>query len=221
MLSKPRLAVVVPAINEAATIKVVVESILEQGAAPIVVDDGSTDETAIIARRAGAFVIMHEVNKGYEQALATGIHAAAEQGFELAATFDADEQLDANDLVRFMVILDEKKCDLVVGIRDYRNRYSEYFLSLLGSFRFTIKDPLCGLKLYRLEFATLCFPFDSNGLIGMELSFKMIDAGCVVCEFPIHVKKRNGVSRYGPSLRGEIYILQSLFKVLKIFGLKK
>lgn len=217
-LNKHRLAVVIPAMNESTTIKQVVDSIIRRDATAIVVDDGSTDQTARIAREAGAFVIEHEFNKGYEPALTTGVHAAAEQGFELVATFDADGQLDPDDVITFVSVLDAEKCDLVIGIRDYRNRYAEYLLSVLGRVRFGIKDPLCGLKLYRLQQALPHLPFDSHKLVGMELAFKMIDSGCSVLEKPIHVQKRNGASRYGSSLKGEARILKSLFNVLKIFG---
>ena len=152
MLNKPKIAVVIPAINEETTIHQVIKSILDRGLSPIVVDDGSTDKTAKIAKEAGALVISHDINKGYESALSTGVHAAAEKKYDLVATFDADGQLDPNDIIKFALVLDSKKCDLVIGIRNYRNRYSEYLLSMLGRIRFGIK---------KIIFANNVFP--SNG----------------------------------------------------------
>jgi len=221
MLNKPKIAVVIPAINEETTIHQVIKSILDRGLSPIVVDDGSTDKTAKIAKEAGALVISHDINKGYESALSTGVHAAAEKKYDLVATFDADGQLDPNDIIKFALVLDSKKCDLVIGIRNYRNRYSEYLLSMLGRIRFGIKDPLCGLKLYRLKSAIQCFPFDSCKLVGMELAFKMIERGSSFYELPIKVVRRDGESRYGSSFRGEVRILNSFFRAINKFGLIK
>lgn len=215
-----RLAVVIPALNEEASIGKVVTSVVQRGATVIVVNDGSSDKTAEIAKAAGAIIIQHEKNRGYEPALTSGVHAAHDQGFEIAATFDADGQLDPDDLIKFMRKLDQDQSDLVVGMRDYRNRYCEYLLAWFGQFRFGLVDPLCGLKMYRLNKAKKYFPFDTCRLVGMELALKMIADGCKFSQMPIHVKKREGESRYGSSLKGEIFILKSLFKVFELFGMK-
>lgn len=217
-----RLAVVIPALNEEETLSKVLNNILLRGHTPILVDDGSTDKTVAIAENTlGVIVIKHPHNLGYEPALSSGVHKAAELGFELVATFDADDQLDASDLDRFISILDKEKSDLVVGVRDYRNRYSEYVLALFGKLRFGLTDPLCGLKLYRLNQAKKFFPFDSEKLIGMELAMKMLYANHPFSQTSIKVKKRIGESRYGTSLQGEINIMKSLLKVIKKFHLKK
>jgi len=215
---QPRLGVVIPALNEQATIGDVIAKVEAIGATVVVVDDGSTDRTAEIAEAVGAHVIRHENNKGYEPALATGVHAITEWGYELAATFDADDQLDVHDLNRFINQIDKDKSDIVIGVRDYRNRYSEYLLALYGNIRFGIRDPLCGLKLYRLEAAKLFFPFDTQRLVGMELAFRMKNAGLKSSQLNIHVEQREGASRYGSSLRGEMNILKSLFRVVSEFG---
>lgn len=221
MSSKSRLAVVIPALNEEASIEQVVIGVLENAATPVVVDDGSTDQTVEIAKLSGAQVIVHGMNKGYECALTAGIDAAIKQGFDFVATIDADGQLDTKDLTRFMAECHEKGSDIVVGIRDYRNRYSEYVLSWFGMLRFGINDPLCGLKLYRVKPAKEYCPFDSHRMIGMELAFRMSDAGLKISQLGIHVGRRQGVSRYGSSLRGEINILKSLNRVIKEFGFRR
>lgn len=221
MLNKEsRLAVIIPAYNEEDTIGSVIDAIHKRGLAIIVVSDGSVDKTIQIATERSAHVIDHKINKGYEAALSTGVHAAHEMGFELAATFDADGQLSPDDLELFTKKLDEEQSDIVIGVRSYRNRYSENLLALFGRLRFKIKDPLCGLKLYRLCEASKHFPFDTKKLVGMELAFKMASSGSKVSQIPIKVKKRQGESRYGTSLKGEIFILRSLKSVIEQFGLK-
>ena len=218
ILTEHNLAVVIPALNESGTIANVVTAVQAYGVTALVVDDGSTDNTVELARAANAFVVCHEQNRGYEPALGTGIETAIEQGFDFAVTFDADGQLDADDLVRYMKCQEREQADIVVGIRDYRNRYAEYLLELYGSLRFGLTDPLCGMKLYRLDVARHFLPFDTSLLVGMEMAFRMIDAGCNFSQLPIHVEKRQGMSRYGSSLLGEINIIKALARVISLFG---
>jgi glycosyltransferase involved in cell wall biosynthesis len=218
-LNNLKTAIVIPALNEANTIASVVLALLVFDVAIFVVDDGSLDETAKLARLSGAIVVSHNKNKGYEQALQTGIDAAISQGFDIAVTFDADGQLNPNDLQRYIASMKKYNADLVVGIRNYRNRYSEYLLSLFGRLRFGLIDPLCGMKLYRLAFVKKHLPFDQSKLIGMEMAFNMIDSGCQYSQLPIHIERRQDKSRYGSSIRGEINIIIALFKAINKFGL--
>ena len=218
LLNNLKTAVVVPALNEAKTITNVVLALLAYDIVVLVVDDGSTDNTAQLASSAGAFVVSHKENKGYEQALDTGIETAISQGFDIAVTFDADGQLDPRDLQRYIDSMKSCNVDLVVGIRDYRNRYSEYLFSLYGRLRFGLVDPLCGMKLYRLDIVKEHLPFDKLQLIGMEMAFHMIDSGCQYSQLPIHIKRRKGISRYGSSIRGEISIITALLKAINKFG---
>lgn len=216
--SEPALAVVIPALNEEVTIAATVAAVRVLGFDVIVVDDGSLDRTAELAAAEGARVIRHERNCGYEPALCTGVHAAADAGYGMAATFDADGQLDAGDLVRFAEIIRREDSDVVIGVRDYRNRISEYLLTWYGRWRFGIRDPLCGMKLYRMASARSHFPFDQAGLVGMELAFRMAAGGCRISEAAIHVVPRLGDSRYGSSLRGNLKILRALLRCARIFG---
>jgi len=218
-LNNLKIAVVIPALNEAKTIVSVVSEILSYDVAVLVIDDGSSDNTAKLASKVGAYVISHKENRGYEQALGTGIEATIDQGFDIAVTFDADGQLDPCDLQRYIDLMKSSNVDLVVGIRDYRNRYSEYFLSLYGRLRFGLADPLCGMKLYRLDEVKKHLPFDQLKLTGMEMAFHMIDSGCRYSQLSIHIQKRKGISRYGASVQGEINILAALLRSVNKFGL--
>jgi glycosyltransferase involved in cell wall biosynthesis len=108
------VSVIIPALDEASAIGTVVQGL--RSMAPwrevIVVDDGSSDETALVAANAGARVIKHPYNKGNGAAVKTGIRQAVG---EYVLIFDADGQHSAGDAVQLVRFLGEY--DLVVGAR--------------------------------------------------------------------------------------------------------
>lgn len=120
MTKKPVL-ILVPAYNEGPGIARVIAGI--RGAVPDVpiwvVDDGSGDDTAAQARRAGAEVLSHERNRGYGAALLTGYTHALEQGYERVVQMDADGQHDVSSIASILTALEEGG-DLVLGSR-FRN----------------------------------------------------------------------------------------------------
>ena len=94
----------IPAFNEAATIARIVESVAIHGQ-PIVVDDCSEDETASLARSAGAVVVCHETNRGYDGALNSGFAEADRRGCSYVVTFDGDGQHPATLVGEFVAHL--------------------------------------------------------------------------------------------------------------------
>ncbi len=127
------------------------------GAALLVVDDGSRDDTAGVARRAGAAVLRLPYNLGYGAALQTGYLWASRHGFQAVAQMDADGQHEAGDLGRILGPLERGKADLVIGSRylggsSYRGgavrRLGSRFFAALASL-FTgqrLTDPTSGFK---------------------------------------------------------------------------
>ncbi len=84
----------------------------------VCVDDGSADDTAGTARRAGAYVVRHPVNLGQGAAIQTGVEFARSQpDARLLATFDADGQHRVADLVHMIDRLDTSDLDIVIGTR--------------------------------------------------------------------------------------------------------
>lgn len=118
-----RVAIVIPAYNEAGMIGQVVLGLREVfSASPydyrvIVVDDGSKDETGAQAAKAKAYVITHVLNTGSGGATATGLSYAQAEGFDVAVTFDADGQHNPHDALKGVTLLIEKQADLLIGSR--------------------------------------------------------------------------------------------------------
>ena len=88
-----KVAIVIPAFNEEHTIAKVVRSLTGFGTV-VVVDDGSEDKTAKIAKENGAVVIYHEKNTGYDSALNTGFNKAFGIKLDAVIIIDADGQHD-------------------------------------------------------------------------------------------------------------------------------
>jgi glycosyltransferase involved in cell wall biosynthesis len=114
-----RTTVVIPAFNEEAAIGEVVARVRARGAwaEVMVVDDGSTDETAARAEAAGARVVRHPYNKGNGAAIKTGIREA--RG-EVVLFMDADGQHDAEDMARLVAGVGVH--DMVIGARAARDQ---------------------------------------------------------------------------------------------------
>lgn len=219
-MSNRETVVIIPAFNEEATIGSLLDNLKSNSIDIILVNDGSEDRTLDIAKSKGITIINHNNNEGYESAISSGIQAAINERYKFAVTFDADGQISVSDLMNFIKTAQKNNFDLIVGIRDKKNRYSENLLAILSKYRFGILDPLCGMKLYKLDIAKTYLPFDQNGLIGMELAFKMIESDINICQLPITIKERKDKSRFGSNIEGEIYILKSFIKVISLFGLK-
>jgi len=110
--------VVVPCFNEASVIAEVVGDLRSKFTHVVCVDDGSTDDTAAQAVRAGATLVRHPVNLGQGAALQTGVeYARRRAGARYFATFDADGQHRTEDLVVMIERLRTEPVDIVIGSR--------------------------------------------------------------------------------------------------------
>jgi polyprenyl-phospho-N-acetylgalactosaminyl synthase len=109
--------VVVAAYNEARTIGRVVAELASLPYRVVVVDDGSADETAEIAARAGAEVLRHPINLGQGAALQTGIDYALLRGASQVVTFDADGQHRPDDIAVLLAALSAHDADFALGSR--------------------------------------------------------------------------------------------------------
>jgi glycosyltransferase involved in cell wall biosynthesis len=109
--------VVVPAYNEAPAIGAVLHELRAVYPNVVVVDDGSTDGTAEVARIAATYVLRHPINCGQGAALQTGIDFALLQGAEFIVTFDADGQHRVEDVAVLLSPILCGECDFTLGSR--------------------------------------------------------------------------------------------------------
>lgn len=115
-ITSVRTCAIIPAFNEASRIGTVVRGARQYVDDIIVVDDGSTDGTADVARSVGARIIRHAENCGAGAATMTGLDAARRLGFDVAVTVDADGQHATADIPRLLASVQEG-ADLVIGNR--------------------------------------------------------------------------------------------------------
>ena len=95
----------------------------------LVVDDGSSDETAEVAKACGAdAVVKLTQNKGLAVAFQVGLDASLRLGADVIVNTDADNQYSAADIPRLVEPIIQRKADLVVGTRDIANHREFSFL---------------------------------------------------------------------------------------------
>lgn len=152
--------VLIPAYQEASRIGAVVREVLPFCARVVVVDDGSADETAAVAREAGATVLVHEQNQGKGAALQTGFTYAREQGAAFVLTMDGDGQHAPADIPVFLEAFAGGEAPVWVGnrmddptvmpfVRRQTNRFMSWLLSRKMGQR--VPDTQNGFRLYRTD----------------------------------------------------------------------
>jgi glycosyltransferase involved in cell wall biosynthesis len=161
--SESTFLAVVPAYNEAGTVRDVVRSVREL--APcfdvIVIDDGSTDATAALAEQAGATVVRLPFNLGIGGAVQTGFVYAQEHGYDFAAQVDGDGQHDPAELHTLITTIQaDPTLDMVCGSRflspdtgysapiSRRTGIHLFAFTLSKILRQRITDPTSGFRLY-------------------------------------------------------------------------
>ncbi|WP_033207087.1 glycosyltransferase family 2 protein [Patulibacter americanus] len=111
------MLILIPALNEEATVGGVIARVQGAGFDACVIDDGCTDRTAHVARSAGAAVLSLPSNLGVGGALRCGFRYALLNGYDTVVQVDADDQHDPAAIDRLLATMDETGADMVVGSR--------------------------------------------------------------------------------------------------------
>lgn len=205
---KPRVSVVIPAYNEAATIDGVLSQCKPFCDETIVVDDGSTDNTAEIAKKRGSKLIRHAKNRGVTKAVQEGIHVA--HG-DVIVTMDADGQHNPLDLPKMIRPIVEGEADLTLGVRADIPHGSERVINRLTNLKVECSDVGTGFRAMRADLAKrmrlhgtcLC------GTFVLEADKK----GAKIMEIPVETKPRSHGERRIRTrhIRQFFYVLKDLF----------
>jgi len=191
------VTVVVPAYNEAGTIGGVVSGLCAVADEVVVVDDGSDDDTAAIAREHGATVITRRENRGYDETLSEGVAHAAGAGADIVVTFDADGQHSAADVQRVVAPIRDGTASIVVGHRPEPARVAERLFAAYARRRLGIDDPLSGFKAYDASVYEEVGYFDRCSSIGTHLMVAAAKRGHAIDQVDIDIDERDDEPRFG------------------------
>ncbi len=216
----PSRLIIIPAWNEERSIAAVVASC--RASSPdfdvLVVDDGSSDDTAAIARKAGARVVSHPFNIRYGAALQTGYLYALRHGYRVVVQLDADGQHDPGDVAALAAPIERGEADLVVGSRFHpASTYRMPLLRRIGSawFRVLVRtlsgvelgDPTSGLQaLHRDVLELYCgeaFPLDYPDADVLVLAAR---SGFRIAEVPVQMHVETGSASMHSGIRVLYYV---------------
>lgn len=226
----PMISIVLPAKNEAEAIGLTIRKIKSHHpeSEVLVVNDGSTDDTAKIAESAGARVISHPYSKGNGAAIKTGARAASG---EIIVFLDADGQHDPADIARMLQKM-EQGHDMVVGARQKGSQASvgrglaNGFYNRLASWMtgHRVEDLTSGFRAVRAEkFREFIYLLPNGFSYPTTSTMAFFRAGYSVAYIPIHASRRIGKShirllRDGARFLLIIFKIGTLFSPLKIFA---
>ena len=175
-----KYAAVIPAYNEARTIREVAQASLAHGLRVIVVDDGSMDATTDRLSDLPVELVSHGRNRGKAAALFSGFEHALRTGVEAVVTLDADGQHRPEDIPRLLAAYDQQGRNIVIGarrgegprLRRFANKFADFWISWAAGYR--IIDTQTGFRVYPAQLLRDCrlphgpdngFVFESEILI--------------------------------------------------------
>lgn len=229
MYQDKKITVLIPAFNEAETIGGVIDAVPDYVDLVIVIDDGSTDDTAKIASGKGAQVHSHASNLGVGAAFGTGKQAALAAGSGIVVSIDADGQFDPGDIDKLVEPVASGRVEFVTASRFkdpgfypdmsrakfWGNRVMSSMVSTLTGQRF--HDVSCGFRAYSRDALlklNLFGDFTYTQETFLNLAFKRVP----IEEVPVRVKGRreHGKSRVAGNLfRYGYHALKIIVKTLR------
>ncbi len=203
----PLCTVLIPAYNEAGTIRGVVEAVLAQVDRVLVISDGSTDGTVAELDGLPVEVLQHDQNRGKGFRLAEGLDRAFREGADCVLTLDADWQHDPADIPAFLAMARRCPQSLVVGDRHADRRsmpalraasigFGDFFISWATGRR--LRDCQCGMRLYPADlWARVRVPESERNHFVFETAvlLRAAEAGCEITRVPVAARYAGYVTR--------------------------
>jgi glycosyltransferase involved in cell wall biosynthesis len=189
-----KTCVLIPAYNEAKTIAELVAAVKAKIPDVVVIDDGSADDTADLARQAGAVVLGSRGNAGKGRALKYGFDYAVKNGYDAVVAMDADGQHSPDDLANIINAAVSSGAGIVVGNRmgnPEKMPASRFATNLLMSLiislicRQNIPDTQCGYRFIKTDALKKINLISSNYEIESELLMRAARQGCKIASVPI------------------------------------
>lgn len=221
-LNAVRKVAILPAFNVQDTIVKTIIKCEQYVDEVVVVDDGSSDLTAVIAKRLGATVISHGRNMGKGSALASGFRYAKEVGACVVVTLDTDGQHDPDDIPSLIAPILNGECDISNGSRflskhemPYSRRFGNWLISIVSPKPEGVKDTQSGFRAYSRHAIQKIAVREKGMSVDSEILKCASEEGLRIKEVPISVRYK-GVrkpSTRNPLMHG-VEVLSYLIKVI-------
>ena len=147
---KEKILIIIPAYNEGKRLGKLLKRL--SSIVPLknvlVVDDGSIDNTAIIAKRSGSIVLSQKTNQGKGVALRAGFDSAIKSGYDAVITMDADGQHDPGEIPMFLKNFRKSDADLIIGTREQNLSEMPYLRFLVNKTTSLVTSVLIGLRVH-------------------------------------------------------------------------
>lgn len=206
--TKENTIVLIPSYNESRAIGSVIQSLKDLGLKALVVDDGSSDNTARAAAEKGAKVIGHAFNKGKGASIRYGFeYISNETDHEWIVIMDGDGQHHAEDVPVFMKKTEESNIDLIIGnrmedtedmprIRYWTNKFTSRVVS--GICKQRIPDTQCGFRLVKVEALKKLVLKTDKYDIESEILIQAAELGMKVTSVPVKTIYGEEISAISP-----------------------
>jgi len=215
----------IPAYNEELHIENLVKLTKNHVDKVVVCDDGSTDDTASVAKKAGAIVISHKTNKGYGAAIISLFNYARENNAEVMITLDGDGQHDPDQIPLLLNIITQHNVDVVIGSRflnsniespGYRKRGIKIITSTANyGADLKVSDSQSGFRAYSKNAINVIHPTEEGMSVSTEILFKISNKELSLAEIPITISYDGDTSQHNPVSHG-VSVLVNTIKYVSI-----